>query len=134
MRTGSPDLARLTFDDPAVYDMISQADTIGVFQVEVTGPGADVASFAARVPLLIWWWRFLSSDPGLFKTTWSIPTCAVRGGTRQLLPLLEPSLQETLGVVLFQEQVLKVARDLAGFTAGQGAVAVGRWGPKMAHW
>jgi error-prone DNA polymerase len=35
-------------------------------------------------------------------------------------PLLEAALKETLGVILFQEQVLKVARDLAGFTAGQG--------------
>jgi len=37
-----------------------------------------------------------------------------------LHPLLEPALRETLGVILFQEQVLKVARDLAGFTPGQG--------------
>jgi len=35
-------------------------------------------------------------------------------------PLLKPALEETLGVILFQEQVLKVARDLAGFTPGQG--------------
>ncbi|HSG18417.1 MAG TPA: OB-fold nucleic acid binding domain-containing protein, partial [Anaerolineae bacterium] len=35
-------------------------------------------------------------------------------------PLLEPALAETLGVILFQEQVLKVARDLAGFSPGQG--------------
>jgi error-prone DNA polymerase len=37
-----------------------------------------------------------------------------------LAPLLEPALKETLGVVLFQEQVLKIARDLGGFTAGEG--------------
>jgi hypothetical protein len=35
-------------------------------------------------------------------------------------PLLEPGLRDTLGVILFQEQVLLVARDLAGFTPGQG--------------
>jgi error-prone DNA polymerase len=35
-------------------------------------------------------------------------------------PLLKPALEETLGVILYQEQVLKVARDLAGFTPGQG--------------
>ena len=39
-----------------------------------------------------------------------------------LHPLLEPALAETLGVIVFQEQVLKVARDLAGFTGGQGEV------------
>ena len=36
-----------------------------------------------------------------------------------LHPLLEPALAETLGVMVFQEQVLKVARDLAGFTPGR---------------
>src|SRR5690606_12688414 len=44
-------------------------------------------------------------------------------------PLLKPALRETLGVILFQEQVLKVARDLAGFSAGQGELlrrALGR--------
>jgi DNA polymerase III alpha subunit len=36
-----------------------------------------------------------------------------------LRPLLEPALAETLGVIVFQEQVLRVARDLAGFTPGR---------------
>ena len=43
-------------------------------------------------------------------------------GVTYLHPLLEPALAETLGVIVFQEQVLKVARDLAGFTGGQGEV------------
>jgi error-prone DNA polymerase len=48
-------------------------------------------------------------------------------------PRLEPALAETLGVVLFQEQVLKVARDLAGFTGGQGEQLRRALGSKRAH-
>ena len=43
-----------------------------------------------------------------------------RNPTTYLHPLLKPALKETLGVILFQEQVLKIARDLAGFTPGEG--------------
>ena len=49
-----------------------------------------------------------------------------------LHPLLEPALAETLGVILFQEQVLKVARDLAGFTPGQGELLRRALGGKRA--
>src|SRR5690606_31852515 len=48
-------------------------------------------------------------------------------------PLLKPALRETLGVILFQEQVLKVARDLAGFTGGQGELLRRALGSKDAH-
>jgi len=51
---------------------------------------------------------------------------------RYLHPLLKPALQETLGVILFQEQVLKVARDLAGFTAGEGELLRRALGHKRA--
>ena len=47
-------------------------------------------------------------------------------------PLVEPALRETLGVMLFQEQVLKVARDLAGFTPGQGELLRRALGAKRA--
>jgi DNA polymerase III alpha subunit len=52
---------------------------------------------------------------------------------RYLHPLLKPALEETLGVILFQEQTLKVARDLAGFTAGQGEQLRRALGNKHAH-
>ncbi len=49
-----------------------------------------------------------------------------------LHPALEPALRETLGVILFQEQVLKVARDFAGFTPGQGELLRRALGAKRA--
>lgn len=51
---------------------------------------------------------------------------------RYLHPLRKPALQETLGVVLFQEQVLKVACDLAGFTPGEGELLRRALGHKRA--
>ena len=60
--------------------------------------------------------------PGPIQGEWCIPICAAAREEPVSYPPtpVEPALGETLGVLLFQEQVLKVARDLAGFTAGQG--------------
>jgi error-prone DNA polymerase len=116
------DLDRLAFDDPAVYEMIAKADTIGVFQVESRAQ-------AQILPLL---------QPGRFEDL-IVSISLIRPGPIQgnmvhpylrrrlglepvtyLHPFLEPALAETLGVILYQEQVLKVAHDLAGFSPGQG--------------
>lgn len=121
--TGTPpQLNSLTFDDAAVYEMISQADTIGVFQVESRAqaqmlPRLRPRSFADLVVAIS------LIRPGPIQGNMVHPYLRRREGTEPvsyLHPLLEPALRETLGVVLFQEQVLKVARDLAGFTAGRG--------------
>jgi error-prone DNA polymerase len=118
----SPELARLTFDDPSVYEMIAQADTLGVFQVESRAqaqvlprlkPGC-FGDLVISISLI---------RPGPIQGNMVHPYLRRRQGLEPvtyLHPHLEPALAETLGVILFQEQVLKVARDLAGFTAGQG--------------
>jgi error-prone DNA polymerase len=117
-----PDLTCLTFDDPAVYEMISQADTIGVFQVESRAQAQMLPRLRPRTfaDLVV---AISLIRPGPIQGNMVHPYLRRREGVEPvsyLHPLLEPALQETLGVVLFQEQVLKVARDLAGFTAGQG--------------
>lgn len=117
-----PALNQLACDDPAVYEMISQADTIGVFQVESRAqaqmlPRLRPRSFADLVVAIS------LIRPGPIQGNMVHPYLRRREGVEPvsyLHPLLESALQETLGVVLFQEQVLKVARDLAGFTPGQG--------------
>lgn len=120
---GKPvDLSRIDFADPAVFRMIQAGDTIGVFQVESRaqiqmirrtkprnlqdlivqvaivrpGPiiGGAVTPFVQR-----------RVDPN-FKPTYDHPS-------------LEEALTETLGVILYQEQVVQVAEIIAGFTAGQ---------------
>jgi error-prone DNA polymerase len=125
-----PDLDRLAFDDPAVYDMICRGDTIGCFQVESRAQAQLIPHFRPRCfeDLIV---EISLIRPGPIQGNMVQPylrrrlSQSTRGGqggepVTYLHPLLEPALAETLGVIVFQEQVLKVARDLAGFTGGQG--------------
>jgi error-prone DNA polymerase len=117
-----PDLDRLTFDDPAVFDLIERADTIGMFQVESRAQAQILPRLKPRCfnDLIV---AISLIRPGPLQGDMVHPYLRRRQGlepVRYLHPLLKPALEETLGVILFQEQTLKVARDLAGFTAGQG--------------
>jgi error-prone DNA polymerase len=118
----APTLDTLSFDDPAVYGMIAQADTIGVFQVESRAQAQmlprlkpeQFSDLVVGISLI---------RPGPIQGNMVHPYLRRRQHLEPvtyLHPLLEPALAETLGVILFQEQVLKVARDLAGFSPGQG--------------
>jgi error-prone DNA polymerase len=115
-------LDHLAFDDPAVYEMIANADTIGVFQVESRAQAQVLPRLQPRrfEDLIV---TISLIRPGPIQGNMVHPYLRRRLGAEPvtyLHPLLKPALTETLGVILFQEQVLKVARDLAGFTPGQG--------------
>jgi len=116
------DLDCLTFDDPAVYDLIARADTIGVFQVESRAQAQILPRLKPHTfqDLIV---SISLVRPGPLQGQMVHPYLRRRRGEEPVTyphPLLRPALAETLGVILFQEQVLKVARDLAGFTPGQG--------------
>jgi error-prone DNA polymerase len=118
----APNLDRLSFDDPAVYEMIGAADTIGVFQLESRAQTQLQPVLRARCfnDLVI---SISLIRPGPVQGNMVHPFLRRWRGLEAVTyahPALEPALGETLGVILFQEQVLKVARDLAGFSAGQG--------------
>jgi len=118
----APDLDRLTFDDPEVYAMIARADTIGMFQVESRAQAQVLPRLKPRCmgDLIV---AISLIRPGPLQGDMVHPYLRRRQGVEKVVyahPLLRPALEETLGVILFQEQVLKVARDLAGFTPGQG--------------
>jgi len=117
-----PDLEQLRYDDPAIFAMITDADTIGVFQVESRAQAQILPRLKPRTfeDIII---SISLIRPGPVQGNMVHPYMARRGGEAEIgyaHPRLVPALQETLGVILYQEQVLKVARDLAGFTAGQG--------------
>jgi error-prone DNA polymerase len=122
-RTGQrPDLSSLGCDDPGVYDMLCRGETVGVFQVESRAQATLIPRFQPRcfADLTI---QIALIRPGPIQGNMVHPYLRRREGVepvRPLHPLLELALQETLGVILFQEQVLKVAGDLAGFTPGEG--------------
>jgi error-prone DNA polymerase len=115
------DLDRLTPDDPAVYDMLCRGETIGVFQVESRAQSNLIPRYQPRTftDIVI---EISLVRPGPIQAQMVHPYLQRRLGveeTTYLHPLLEPALAETLGVMVFQEQVLKVARDVAGFTPGR---------------
>ena len=116
-----PDLTSLSQDDPEVYDMLCRGETIGVFQVESRAQANLIPRFQPRSfdDLVI---QISLIRPGPLQAQMVYPYLRRREGrdpVRYPHPLLEGALKETLGVIIFQEQVLKVARDLAGFTPGE---------------
>lgn len=116
-----PDLDRLDRADPEVYDMICRGETIGVFQVESRAQANLIPHFQPRsfADLVV---QISLIRPGPIQAQMVHPYLRRRQGLEPvtyLHPLLKPALAETLGVIVFQEQVLKVARDLAGFAPGE---------------
>jgi len=115
------DLAHLPVDDPKTYAMLRAADTVGVFQVESR---AQMASLPRNEPktfydLVI---QVAIIRPGPIVGGMVNPYFERRQGRQPVTypaPCLEPILKRTLGVVLFQEQILRIAMDAAGFTGGQ---------------
>ena len=117
-----PDLDALIPTDPAIFQMISRADTRGVFQVESRAQTQTLPRLQPRTfnDLIV---AISLIRPGPIQGNMVHPYLRRREGTEPVQyahPLLEPVLAETLGVILFQEQVLKVAAALAGFSPGQG--------------
>jgi error-prone DNA polymerase len=120
------DLSRIPFDDKRTFEMIQRADTTGVFQIESR---AQMGSLQRTKPANL--------DDLTVQVALVRPGPIVGGAVntyierRQALlldpdfkipflhPSLEKSLKETLGTIVFQDQVIEVARAFAGFTAGE---------------
>jgi error-prone DNA polymerase len=120
-RGGHVDLAHLPPDDPTVYAMLQKADTIGVFQVESRAQMATLPRLKPRCfyDLVV---QVAIIRPGPIVGDMVHPYLRRRAG-RELPtvphPSLEPILRRTLGVPLFQEQLLRMAMATAGFTGGE---------------
>ncbi len=115
------DLAKLPADDPTVYDTLQKADTVGMFQIESR---AQMACLPRLHPM-----RFYDIvvqvaiiRPGPIVGQMVNPFLLRRQGRQAVVyphPSLEPVLERTLGVPLFQEQLLRVAMIAAGFSGGE---------------
>ncbi len=116
------DLHALDFKDQRVYDQICSAKTIGLFQVE---SGAQVSVIPHLQPrcfqdLVI---EVSLIRPGPLQAGMVRPYLRRRNHQEPITyphPSLQPALEGTLGVIVFQEQVIRIARDVAGFTPGRG--------------
>ncbi len=115
------DLAHLPPDDPVVYQMLQEADTVGLFQVESR---AQMATLPRLKPtcfydLVV---EVAIIRPGPIVGQMVHPYLARRRGAEPVVyahPALEPILKRTLGVPLFQEQLLRMAMVVAGFSGGE---------------
>ncbi len=115
------DIAQIPHDDPEVFDMLKAADTVGLFQVESR---AQMASLPRNNPdkfydLVV---QVAIIRPGPIVGQMMNPYMLRRQGRQEICyahPLLEPVLRRTLGVPLFQEQLLRIAMVIANFTGGE---------------
>jgi error-prone DNA polymerase len=120
-RGREPTLATLPQDDPAVYEMIQHADTVGVFQIESRAQMAMLPRLkpANFYDLVI---EVAIVRPGPIQGDMVHPYLRRRNGEE---PVDYPSadvervLKRTLGVPIFQEQVMQLAMVAAGFTPGE---------------
>ena len=118
------DLATLDMTDQAVYDDLCAADTIGVFQVESRAQMNTLPRLKPRCfyDLVV---EVAIIRPGPIQGDMVHPYLRRRNGEEPvtyLHPSLQPILERTLGVPLFQEQGMQVAIALAGFSAGDADV------------
>ena len=129
------DLAQLDMDDQAVFDDLSTADTVGIFQVESraqmnTLPRLKPRSFYDLVV------EVAIIRPGPIQGDMVHPYLRRRAGIEEVTyphPSLEPILKRTLGVPLFQEQGMQVAVACAGFTPGEADTLRKAMGHKRSH-
>jgi error-prone DNA polymerase len=125
-------LANVPAEDPAVYDMVGRADTVGVFQIESRAQMAMLPRLLPRCfyDLVI---EVAIVRPGPIQGGMVHPYLRRRSGQEPVTypsPEVEQVLAKTLGVPLFQEQVMRLAMTAAGFTPGEADKlrrAMGAW-------
>jgi error-prone DNA polymerase len=115
------DLGRLPADDPAVYRALQKADTVGMFQIESRAQMSCLPRLKPKCfyDIVV---QVAIIRPGPIVGKMVNPYLKRRQGREAVKyahPLLEPVLARTLGVPLFQEQLLRMAMIAAGFSGGQ---------------
>jgi DNA polymerase-3 subunit alpha len=114
-----PVMEELTFDDPGVYRMIAAGDTDGVFQLESGGMRAFMQQLAPDC------FEDIIAGISLFRPgpMDQIPRYVACKKDPTLVryahPLLKPILEPTYGCMVYQEQVMQIVRDLAGYSLGR---------------
>ncbi|SNV88757.1 DNA polymerase III subunit alpha [Mycolicibacter terrae] len=115
------DLAAIDLSEPAVYEMLARADSVGVFQVESRAQMATLPRLRPRVfyDLVV---EVALIRPGPIQGGSVHPYIRRRNGIDPVTyehPSMERALRKTLGIPLFQEQLMTLAVDCAGFTAAE---------------
>jgi DNA polymerase III subunit alpha len=129
------DLQKLPLDDKKTYEMLQKGDVVGVFQVESQGMRRALVDMVPDrfedLIVLVALYR-----PGPMA---NIPTyCNRKKGLEQvdyftdaLTPWLKPILEPTFGIITYQEQVMEIARELAGYSFGEADLLRRAMGKKI---
>ena len=125
------DLATLTLEDPATYQLLQHGDTFGVFQLEGQGMRDALRKLKPDrfedIIAIVALYR-----PGPMD---NIDSYVNRKHGREqpdyLHPLIEPILKETYGVIIYQEQVMQIAQVLSGFSLGEADLLRRAMGKKI---
>ena len=126
------DLAAISLEDPATFELLASGETTGLFQLESSGmrryikelKPSSLADLAAVIALY---------RPGPIE---QIPTfIEAKHGLREVSyphPILKDVLEETYGVIVYQDQVLLILQQFAGYTLGQADIVRKAMGKKIA--
>lgn len=125
------DITKIRLDDKLTFEMLADGDSIGVFQIESSGMRSTLRQMHADkledIIALISLYR-----PGPMD---NIPTYIARKLGHEKItyphPLLENTLKETYGVIVYQEQVMEIARVLAGYSLGAADILRRAMGKKI---
>ncbi|MEX2407732.1 MAG: DNA polymerase III subunit alpha, partial [Rhodovibrionaceae bacterium] len=117
-RTDPVELETIPLDDAKTFEMLSRGDTVGVFQLESSGMRDALKRLKPDrfedIIAVVALYR-----PGPME---NIPSFIARKHGREkadyLYPTLEPILKETHGIMIYQEQVMQIAQELAGYSLG----------------
>ena len=128
---GEIDLARIPLGDTKTYDMLGRAETVGVFQLESSGMRDVLKRLRADrfedIIAVVALYR-----PGPMD---NIPSYIRRKHGEEaadyLYPSLEGILKETFGIMIYQEQVLQIAQEMAGYTLGSADILRRAMGKKI---
>jgi DNA polymerase-3 subunit alpha len=125
------DLARIPLDDPETYAMLSRGEVVGIFQVESAGMRKALVGMRPDriedIIALVALYR-----PGPME---NIPTYNARKHgeeeTASIHPKIDHLVKETQGVIVYQEQVMQIAQELAGYSLGEADLLRRAMGKKI---
>ncbi len=124
------DIEKIPFDDAKTYELLSNGDTHGVFQLEGAGMRRMLMDMRPQA------FSDVAAAVALFRPgpMVNIPAYVARKQGREPIEYmherLEPILRETYGVMIYQEQVMMAARELAGFTLSEADILRAAMGKK----
>ncbi len=116
-----PDISNLDFNDPATYRLLASGETTGVFQLESSGMKDLLVRLKPEsydeIIALVALYRPGPLDSGMVDDF--VDRKHGKKMVEYIVPQLEPILKETYGVIVYQEQVMKIAADLANYSMSE---------------